>query len=161
MDGISGYTPNGYTMNISISQEGKPWENFVGSTLAHEYNHIIRFQKRKEKDTATIAAGLAFEGLAQCFAEDITGITRPWSSALTMDEAKKIWPTIKKSLDIKDRELYDRIFTKKDDNEFPLWSGYTLSYLLIKEKIKSEGGHANWKNLIEQDSKALLGEVLQ
>jgi uncharacterized protein YjaZ len=156
MEGVSGYTPNGYTILININPDSQSWRDFIGNTVAHEFNHVIRFQKRGDKDGGTILAGLAFEGVAQCFAEDITGIIRPWSKALTEEDAKRIWENVKVNLDVRSKDLYNRIFIKKDDEEFPLWSGYTLSYLIVRKKVNGNGRNIDWEHLTGEDSKSLI-----
>jgi uncharacterized protein YjaZ len=159
MDGVFGFTRNDFVISISINTGAHSWRDFVAQTIAHEYNHAVRFQRMSGRERSGIGAGIAFEGLAQCFEEAATGKVRPWSTALNMDQAKEVWQKITDRLDDNSVDLYNRLFISPDDKEFALWSGYALGYLIIKERLK-EGGNTDWERLVDMDSKSLIGKGL-
>ena len=160
MDGVFGFTRNDFTISISINTESSSWKDFVAQTAAHEFNHIVRFQKMFGRERNCIGAGIAFEGLAQCFEEAVTGQVRPWSKALDMEHAREVWQKIKDRLDENSVDLYNRLFISSNDREFALWSGYALGYLIIKERIKEYGNSAYWERLMDTDSKSLISDGL-
>ena len=160
MDGVFGFTRNDFTISISINTESSSWKDFVVQTAAHEFNHIVRFQKMFGRERNCIGAGIAFEGLAQCFEEAVTGHVRPWSKALNRDQAKEVWQKIKDRLDDNSVDLYNRLFINSNDKEFALWSGYALGYLIIKEKITELGKDMDWEELMDMDSKTLISNGL-
>ena len=159
MEGVSGFALNGYSISIGINKSSRSWKNVIGGTIAHEFSHVVRFQKTNKLKSRTLLDNLAFEGIAQCFEEKVTGLVRPWSKALTDRQAREIWMRLKGKLDIESRDLYDRVFIKKDDKEFPLWTGYTIGYLLVKEKI-GKSSTVDWNRLIEQYPRTLIGNGL-
>ena len=160
MDGVFGFTRNDFTISISINTESSSWKDFVAQTAAHEFNHIVRFQKMFGRERNCIGAGIAFEGLAQCFEEAAMGQLRPWSKALNRDQAKEVWQKIKDRLDDNSVDLYNRLFINSNDKEFALWSGYALGYLIIKEKITELGKDMDWEELMDMDSKTLISNGL-
>ncbi len=155
MDGVNGFTSNGYALWLGINTGSPDWRESVEGTVIHEFNHAIRFQRTRKTRNLNLADRLALEGLAQCFAEELTGVTRPWSDAISEAEAKRVWDKIKGKLDVKSRDLSFRIFLNNDDKEFPHWSGYTISYLIIKKRLKELKGK-DWNEVIGKSSKALM-----
>lgn len=128
------------------------------STDAHEFNHVIRFQKINAEESSTVLGSLALEGLAQCFVEDMTGDLRPWSKALDREHAMEVWEKIKEKLDVSSMDFYNRLFLKKDDPEFRHRSGYALSYLVVKTRIIGLGGKPDWEDLTGMPSATLISK---
>ncbi len=156
MGGVGGYTPNDHGIFIRVNTESRKWRDSLSGTMAHEFNHLIRFQKMKGREKATLLTSLIFEGLAQCFEEDVTGKLRPWSKALTKAEATKVWKKIKGKLNSDSRDLNYRLFFKRDDIEFPLWSGYTIGYLLVRKRINELGN--GWSSIMDMKSEEFVGK---
>ena len=160
MGGVSGYTPNDHSISISINPSALGWKDFVISTIVHEFNHVVRFQKVSGKENGTILGSLALEGLAQCFEESITGTARPWSKAVSAKEAEEAWNKVKDKLDISSRDFYTRLFIKKDDPEFRHWTGYAIGYLIVKLRIEELGGKPDWEILTSMSPAELIGKGL-
>ena len=158
MSGVAGFTPNSYTMFINIYPKSG-WREVIIGTVAHEFNHTVRFQNISHWKSMTLLKDLAMEGSAQCFEEDATGIVRPWSVALTENQAERIWMKLKDRLDVESKDLHDRVFLKKNDREFPHWAGYTISYLVVKKKL-NDLGKTDWNSIIKMKPEALVGEGL-
>ena len=155
MDGVTALTMNGYTMFLSINENAAKWRQFLAGTVAHEFNHAIRFQRIDQKDR-TLLNNIVSEGLAQCFEYQLTGSLRPWSTAITRDQARTIWVKLKEKLDVESRDMQDRIFIKQKDKEFPHWSGYTVGYLLIKKRL--EELKMDWEKVMCMKSKVIIGD---
>ena len=160
MDGVFGFTRKDFSISISINTGSNSWKDFVAQTAVHEFNHTVRLQKMFGRERSGIGVGIAFEGLAQCFEEAVTGQVRPWSKALDMEHAREVWQKIKDRLDDNSIDLYNRLFISSNDREFALWSGYALGYLIIKERIKEYGNSADWERLMDTASESLISKGL-
>ena len=158
MGGITGYTPNAYTLFLTINVKSR-WKKYIIGTVAHEFNHAIRFQRIKSTRYFTLRDSLVLEGLAQCFEEDSAGTIRPWSTAITNSQAQKTWAKLNGKLDIKSRDLYYRVFLSPDDKEFPHWAGYTIAYLILRKKLKRLK-IANWNKIMNMSSELLIEDGL-
>ena len=159
LEGVAGFTPNRYTISIRINSSSRLWKKAVGGTAVHEFSHAVRFQKTSSRKRRTLLDSLVLEGVAQCFEEDVTGRARPWSKAITSEQARRIWMKIRGMLNKDSSDLRNRMFMKKDDKEFPLWSGYTIGYLIVKKRL-AELGKADWNRTTGKESKALVGRGL-
>jgi uncharacterized protein YjaZ len=154
MGGASGVTADGHLMRLSVDTGSKAWKSAAEGTVAHEYAHIVRFQTASGVKH-DLAEAIVTEGIAQCFEEAITGTLRPWSQAITIAQAKRILPKIKSRLNERSRDFGYRLFLSRNDKEFPHWSGYTISYLLIRKRL-SNLGDVDWNDIIKKRQKALL-----
>jgi uncharacterized protein YjaZ len=147
MGGVSGETSNGHSINLAVNMDSKTWKTALIGTIAHEYTHAIRDQVGPEKEG--LAEDIASEGIAQCFEEDVIGVLRPWSQAISTTQAKEIFTTLIGRLDERNHNLYYRLFLSKDDKEFPHWAGYTISYLLLKDKL-TKSYRRDWNQIIKK-----------
>lgn len=155
MGGVTGSTLNECALFLSINGDpALPGKSIIGRVV-HEYSHAIRLQRIGRKGN-TIRDGLASEGLAQCFVEEVTGSIDPWSRAITCNQAQVIWTKLKRKLDVVDKNLYDRVFFKLKDKEFPHWSGYTIGYLLLRKRLSELG--KDWNDVIGMRSVTLVGK---
>src|SRR5271157_3727429 len=155
--GIAGFAVNDCTLSLGINRSASRWKRFVTGEVAHEFSHVVRFQRIGNKHQSILDC-LVQEGLAQCFAEQVTGRVRPWSTAITHEQARKVWAKLGRKLNREDRTLYERVFFKQKDKEFPHWSGYTIGYLMIKAKLRELG--KDWNGIIGMKSKALKGNAI-
>ena len=156
MQGVSGFTHNDHTISILVNTESNKWKEAMGGTIAHEFNHVVRFQGTAMAQDRSLRASLAFEGLAQCFEEEMTGKLKPWSTAINENQAKAIWKRIKGSLDSESRDLYTDLFIRKDAKRFPHWAGYALGYLIVKKTL-AKNAKKGWKWAITASPKELIG----
>ncbi len=155
MNGINGRAYNTCALSLWINKNATQWKRFVISDVAHEFCHVVRFQRIGEKHW-TLLDGMVQEGLAQCFAEQVTGRIQSWSNAITREQARAVWAKLSRKLNVEDSTLYYRAFLKRRDNEFPHWSGYTIGYLMIKARLRELG--KDWNDVIGMKSKALKGK---
>ena len=157
MEGVSGFCPNPYMLSIRINPKALNWKSHVVGVISHEFSHMVRFQ-RIVKEKYTILDYLAMEGLAQCFETQITGFVRPYSKALTDKEARIVWRKVKKIMHKSGKDLYRRVFLERKDKVFPHWSGYTISYLILNERLHNM--KSSWDEIIGMDAKSLIGDGL-
>lgn len=132
--GIGGYSPNANLIFMSLNPRHSDFKRAVKEelafTLAHELHHTIRWQKQVEGDT--LLEAMIFEGLADHFAIEATGRSKPspWSCALT-PEQKKIF--LAKASEEWKQPTYDNdlwFFGSKPEI-IPRWAGYALGYDLV------------------------------
>ena len=132
--GIGGFSPNSHTVFVSLDTSHPDFDNSLAHelpfALAHELHHTIRWQKPVEGDM--LLEALVFEGLAEHFAMEATGRTKPspWACALT-PEQKKIF--FKKAMEEWEKPTYDNAlwFFGSNPEVVPRWAGYTLGYDLV------------------------------
>ena len=132
--GIGGFAPNAHTILISLDPRHTKFKDSLKHelffTLAHELHHTIRWQKQVEGDT--LLEAMIFEGLADHFAQEVTGRSKPslYSCALT-PEQKKIF--LKKASKVWKQPTYnnDLWFFGSEPDIIPRWTGYTLGYDLV------------------------------
>jgi len=141
--GIGGFSPNANLIFISLNPRHPDFKKAVKEelafTLAHELHHTIRWQKQVEGDT--LLEALIFEGLADHFAQEVTGRNKPslYSCALT-PEQKKVF--LKKASEVWNESSYDNnlwFFGLKSDI-IPRWTGYTLGYDLVATYLQANPG---------------------
>lgn len=149
MMGVTGYTWGKHVISIEINIGNPRWIYAIAGTVAHEFNHSARFNYIK--GDFTLEDTIAFEGLAQCFETKVTKKLPPWSKAITKDEAQKVWLDIQPRLKSKSSKLYRDLFF--GSNKFQKWSGYTLSYIVVKKQLSN----LDWNDAIKLNSKVLLG----
>lgn len=137
--GIGGFTPNENVVFISLNPHHVGFKNALDDelsfTLAHELHHTIRWQKQVEGDT--LLEALVFEGLADHFAIEATGRSKPspWSHALT-PEQKKVF--LKKAAEEWNKPTYNHNlwFFGSEPDTIPRWAGYTLGYDLVTAYLR-------------------------
>lgn len=150
MKGVAGFTENDNLVVLEIHTGGK-WREGLVSTVAHEFSHTVRFKKFHYPN---MRENLASEGLAQNFEALISGKLQPWSEALPQSKIKLISNRIKPYLNDRSYKTYHRIFLSNCDKEFPHWSGYTVSYLLVKKQIGEL--KTDWNKLMWLDARELI-----
>ncbi len=158
MGGTSGFTfQDSKTISIVVNRSAKDWRDSLEKTVAHEFNHIIRFEMVKKKELKySLLDRLAFDGLAECFEFEVTGQTCQCAKSLSEIVAKKLWRRIKPKLNLISLDLCNQIFY--GSKYFPHWGGYTLSFLIVKKKKEELG--INWNKLMQMNSKKLIGNGL-
>jgi len=138
--GIGGFSPNANLIFISLNPKHPDFKKAVKEelafTLAHELHHTIRWQKQVEGDT--LLEAMIFEGLADHFATEATGRSKPspWSYALTPKQ-KKIF--LAKASEEWTQPTYDNdlwFFGSRPDI-IPRLTGYTLGYDLVATYLRN------------------------
>lgn len=158
MDGAHGYATGGQDLVALVNTKAKKWKHGLRTMTLHEYNHAARHQAvGTEYSTSTVMDLIVLDGLAQVFEEEITGITPLYSKAVSLKIAKRVWEKIKHHLS----EPADKFWEKAwigGTREYPHWGGYTMSYLILKERKQELG--LTWPELMKLSSKKLVGRGL-
>lgn len=151
MFGTTGYTPWKNTMLIFINSQSRLWKSALSRTIAHEFNHSIVLKYNNWK---TLLDSIIFEGLAEYFQEYVIGGKRTrWVKALGVSQSKELFLKLKKYLQSKNPKLYHSVFF--GDKKYPLWSGYSVGYHIIRSFIKNNLG-VEWKQIIKLSPKEIL-----
>jgi hypothetical protein len=140
--GISGqYTKDARCIDVYLDLNNPylkdNFETEVARTLIHEYMHVIR-EQYIEWENGTLLDSLVAEGLTQSFEIEIQPDIPPsiYATAFAEDELGDLW---NKAKDILDQRGWanDEWFFGGD--EIKRWSGYSLGFKLVQDKIKSSG----------------------
>jgi len=157
MFSVNGWTPYKNAINIYIFPESKDLKTVfqeLKNTVVHEYNHAIRFKYFLLYVKSTLIDDIISEGLAENFRMDVLGGKRsPWVTVLKKAETKKIFKQIKPLLNSKSKDVYYDLFFA--DRKFPLWTGYTLGYQIVKSFLKRYP-KIEWKKIIKLSSEEIL-----
>ncbi|OGC47601.1 hypothetical protein A2886_02330 [candidate division WWE3 bacterium RIFCSPHIGHO2_01_FULL_42_13] len=160
MFGVNGYTPYANVIHLYVHPDSTKLKDFnknLANTLAHEYNHAIRFLYFPNSDSEKLIDNLVFEGLAENFREYVLGGKQaPWAQALSKDVARKVFDSFGGLL-LSDNYTYDdynKIFFGND--EYAVWTGYSVGYHLVKDFIKNRGSERNWSKIIQMPAKEIL-----
>lgn len=115
-------------------------ENFeteVSRTLIHEYMHVVR-EQYIPWENGTLLDSLIAEGLAQSFEIEVQPDLPPsiYTTAFTESEVDDLWNKAKGILDQRGW-VNDEWFFGSDN--IKRWSGYSLGFKLVQNKIKESG----------------------
>lgn len=154
MGGSSGYTVDDSTMFITVDTNAPQWKEAVRSTVIHEYNHVVWHQiHEKDGGNLRLSEIIVMEGLAQCFEEYFVGKPPVYATAVSEEEAKHAWEYAKEHLAESELEWWPKLAFRVEE-KFPLWAGYTMAYLMIKQKIEEFGGP--WSELMKKPTEEWL-----
>ncbi|WP_430969092.1 DUF2268 domain-containing putative Zn-dependent protease [Spongiimicrobium sp. 2-473A-2-J] len=134
--GIGGFNPNAGEVILSIDPNftnlAQSIATELGPLLAHEMHHAKR--RRTVGYGSTLLEASVSEGLADCFAMEITGIDPPiWSVALTGS-------TLEEWIDIAGESWNDSSYNHArwffgTSPDVPRWTGYSIGFKLVKDYI--------------------------
>ena len=140
--GISGqYTKDARCIDIYVDLDNthlkNNFETEVARTLIHEYMHVVR-EQYVPWENGTLLDSLIAEGLTQSFELEVQPELPPsiYATSFTEDELQDLW---NKAKDILDQRGWanDEWFFGGDN--IKRWSGYSLGFKLVQEKIKESG----------------------
>ncbi|MBS3060721.1 MAG: hypothetical protein J4432_04410 [DPANN group archaeon] len=137
-------------MNIFITGTAG-WKTSLRETIAHEYCHSIT---KYPIANNSILDAIIYEGMAEHYRENVVGgKTAPWASALSRNESKAQLKKLKSKLNSKSHKLFQQVFF--GSSEYPLWTGYSIGYQIIKEFMK-RSPNVTWKEIMALDPKKIL-----
>lgn len=152
MGGVGGYVPWKNTILISIYPT-KKWKSMLAETVAHEFAHVISL---KHNNWGTLLDSIVFEGLAEHFREDaVGGNISPWAGALSEKNAKRIFNKIRNRIHSNNYNMYRELFFS--NKKYPLWSGYSIGYYIVKEYLKS--AKRDWKEVFKMKPIEILKQT--
>ncbi|MEY3783727.1 MAG: hypothetical protein RLZZ230_49 [Candidatus Parcubacteria bacterium] len=144
--GISGqYTKDARCIDIYLDLSNPHLKNNfeaeVARTLIHEYMHVVR-EQYIPWENGTLLDSLIAEGLTQNFEIEVQPDLPPsiYTTAFTENELDDLWT---KANDILNQRgwVNDEWFFGSDT--IKRWSGYSLGFKLVQEKIKASGLRAS------------------
>jgi uncharacterized protein YjaZ len=157
MQGATGWSYGRGHAKIWVNISVNGWEMALARSVVHEFNHSVRAQRTKRMfKEHTLLDTIASEGLAQCFEETVCGRKPPYATAITLKQARQVWKSVKPELNRSDEKIYRSLFF--GDEEFPHWSGYTLSYLIVSKRIRES--EMDWSTLMALESAKIVGSGL-
>ena len=138
--GISGqYTKDANCIDIYLDLNNQHlkdnFEEEVSRTLIHEYMHAVR-EQYVEWENGTLLDSLVAEGLTQSFEVEVQPDLPPsiYTTAFNKKELDKLMVKATKILDQRgwanDEWFFGGQYIKR-------WSGYSLGYKLVQDKIKT------------------------
>ena len=148
---------------------GHNWRETLAYTAAHEYVHLVRnrlfprglaggrmiYIKNDEPDTLLDA--MLSEGMADSFAGTIVPTHQPhWTTALTPDIERAIWPQVERRLNDTDPQEIRR-YLFGDDDRVPVWTGHAIGYAIVQSYMRSHPD-ARLATVISMPIRALLEE---
>ncbi|MFB6246348.1 MAG: DUF2268 domain-containing putative Zn-dependent protease [Candidatus Pacearchaeota archaeon] len=153
LDGISGFCTFKKTIILHMFPS-ENWEESMKKSLIHEATHALSpFYNINEM---SIGEQIIFDGIAENFVEHITGEKSHLGNAINKESAQKYFEELKEILDSEDFEEHGKVFY--GTGKYPLWTGYSIGYHLIKEYLKKVD--LTWDEIIKKDPKEILKEIL-
>ncbi len=153
MDGVSGFSPWKNTILLGVFRT-ENWSKAIKDTVCHELAHALALNFNRRE---TIGDDLIFEGIAEHFREYfLNGQKSPWVKALSKKKARQIFLEIKPMLKTRSHDLFRALFF--GTKNYPLWSGYAISYYLVKsylDKCKEK----NWIEILKTPPSKILREA--
>lgn len=160
MGGSTGITTNKNTIYLEIFPT-KNWKKEFESTIIHEMVHVIMKYEYNRKNS--VGEALIHDGMAENFRESLLGGREPFTKAISKKKAIEIFEELKPILSKEDTdELHAEIFFGA--GKYPLWSGYTIGYYLVKDYLKEKYGSrnkTNWKEVFNTKPREILNDVVR
>jgi uncharacterized protein YjaZ len=125
------------------------WKINFKSSLLHELAHCMQ---NYYSYNMNLFDHFIADGLAEHFQERLlNGKRNPWTKVIPKEKAKEIFKKIKSDLN-KTMEDYPSIHFKLffGDNEYPLWTGYTIGYCLVEDYLEQTKS-IDWKELFNKE----------
>lgn len=156
LGGTAGFAPRKHAILLTLHPKAKKWKEQLSATLVHEFNHSIRFHHFPLQHNNTLLDAIILEGLADNFAQRIVnGKPSPWTTALSLQQCKKVFPKIRKLLKSKSRTIHYSVFF--EGKKYPLWTGYSLGYQIVKQFLQNNP-KMDWQRLMRLRSEKIFKE---
>jgi uncharacterized protein YjaZ len=152
MHGVMAFTPSQSLMDLYVSPV-PGWLPWVGYNVAHEYHHTQWMARNPSRDTFqfTLLEYLVFEGRADNFASQTTGLSGDWSHALSAEQECTVFTSIRASLD-QTGAILPKVMFGWPGSGYPQWAGYTLGFGIVHSFLKLHPDAVeNWTNLSADD----------
>ena len=166
MNGVLGFSLGAQAMMVFLwPVDG--WQEWLSYTVTHEYTHLVRnllyprglaggkLVYMKTQEPETLLDALVAEGMADVFATGLNeDVHPPWSSALTPDLERRLWPRVHRRLGVSDTTEIRRILFG-DNDRIPLWTGYTYGYRIVTSYLEAKPD-AQPASLVALSAKAIF-----
>lgn len=141
--GVNGYAPFDGVIHLYVDAAKLSMQS-LGETVAHELNHATFFHFNHEEQTLLDA--MIFEGLAECFREEVVGgAISAWAKAVSYEEGKSILSNLKQELYSTDFSVYQEVFLS--EGKYKRWTGYSIGYHVVASFRKSHAS-MSWADII-------------
>lgn len=151
MGGTTGTAPWKEIIHIFVNPV-KGWGKHLTETLVHEYNHTVAYEYL---NWDALINKIILEGFAEVFSEELLNKKPFVSSAVSLSKSQSIFKQLKKYLNSRSYVLYRKVFY--DDKEYPLWSGYSIGYWIVKT-YKAKHRNISWVDLLSTPIKVILSK---
>jgi uncharacterized protein YjaZ len=169
MNGVLGFSLGSQAMAVFLwPAEG--WQRWLSYTVSHEYVHLVRnmlFPRSpaggrlmyiKTQTPETLLDAMVAEGLADHFAIGLHPEMRPpWTSALTEEQMRHLWPRVRRRLGAADMTEIRRVLFG-DNDRIPMWTGYTLGHHIVEGYLRRHPG-ARPAGLVGVSGKVIFEEA--
>lgn len=113
------------------------------SLLAHEYNHVCRFQNLGlELEQIPLKDSLIIEGLGEFSVQEQYGEKwlSPWTKKYSFEQTIKLWKKyFIPALNMTGRDKQTVFMYGNNNNPFPNWIGYSIGYQIVDSFQKKHG----------------------
>ena len=138
IDGIGGWCPSGYFVQLSIDKDHPSFHMSPGKlieiTLIHELHHAARMQAGVLMNKSSFLEYLFSEGLADYFVYELTGDMGKWTTAINTEDTIRLLRRVK--------QKSSKNFTNKDHSDWfvrgskrlriPQFAGYAIGFEVVK-----------------------------
>lgn len=153
MNGVNGFCPWTNTIFIFINFTNQ-WKKYLKEAIIHELAHAL---SPYSKSDTSIGSWLVLEGLAENFKDFIFPESQSkWTHAISETESQKILAEIKPFFRENNFNKYSEVFF--GTGKYPLWTGYTIGYCIVKNYIKKYP-NINWNELLRKNPKEILKKI--
>jgi uncharacterized protein YjaZ len=137
--GVGGFTPNAYTIYISLDPLRKQFRDsftkHLPRTLAHELHHAARW--KAVGYGRTLHAALITEGLAGHFELEVFGgLPNPWDRSLRSRPLARLLGRAKREFSASSYD-HDAWFFGSSNRNIPRWTGYAIGFELVRRYLAS------------------------
>ena len=94
----------------------------------------------KTQTAETLVDAMVTEGIADHFATNMcTDVLPPWTDAFTPEQSERLWPRIRRRLEVSDMNEIRRMLFG-DSDRIPTWTGYKYGYQIVETYLEKHGG---------------------
>lgn len=153
LNGISGFCTFKKTMVLHV-YPSENWEEEMEKSLIHESAHAL--SPAYNINNMSVGEGIIFDGIAENFVEHVTKQKSYLGNTIAKEDAQKYFEELKEKINKKGFEDYGEVFY--GTGKYPLWTGYSIGYHLIKDYLKK--ANLSWEGVIKKNPKEILKEIL-
>lgn len=138
MGGSTGKAINPSRMEVKFNSKAEDWRANLKSTTVHEYVHTWFFEKNNGR-SKIMWHHIIEEALTQHFSKELVPeADHRKSTRFSKEEIAEYWPQIKeKEIEKTGTDFYKPLFINRGNSEYPNWLGYSMSYLIGQQILKS------------------------
>ena len=138
IDGIGGWCPSGYFVQLSIDKDHPSFRMSPGRlieiTLIHELHHAARMQAGVLMNKSSFLEYLFSEGLADYFVYELTGDIGKWTTAINTGDRIRLLRRAKRksSKNFTNNDHRDWFVRGSKRLRIPQFAGYAIGFEVVK-----------------------------